>query len=84
MRVDEAPEPSNIIWENLEIESDYSRSCEIIVYFVIFIILLMIFIFYCWLQGVVVSNQKKYPRDFECAAVDSLFGFLDFESKFDW
>lgn len=50
MKVTEAPEPSDIIWENLEILDEHStvRARWIDIYMVIFMI--GVFLLYAWLR----------------------------------
>lgn len=77
MPVEVAPEPSNIVWENLEI-SDYNiRRNEFRVYFLISAVLIAIFFMSLGIKAITNQNMEKYPLRTKCDAIMSLFAKND-------
>ena len=81
--MNEAPEPSNIIWENLDVSlnTQRKRECGVGIIIVIFIILtLMLF---SVLKGVAGINNLKYPPRINCVSINGQFNLNDGSEKLD-
>lgn len=73
LKVTDAPEPSDIIWENLPITEQEIKFREAVVDFSIVFFMIAVLIFFTWLKVAQSETEFKYPRNTECRAVDSLF-----------
>jgi len=70
MRMNEAPEPSNIIWENLDVPLRTHRQRKCIVGFVIAIFIILTLILFSFLKGKAGINNLKYPPRINCEGVN--------------
>lgn len=68
-----APEPSNILWENLHISSSQRICRTIIVSIVVFLLLLGMFALFTSLELITVANIGRYPPATNCANIDAMF-----------
>jgi len=50
LKVTDAPEPSNIIWENLEVSSFYQKANFSVVVLIITVALVAVFFLFLWLK----------------------------------
>ena len=68
-----APEPSNIIWENLEISGFRMKCKRCQVYAIVLAFLVGMFILFSILKSVSGKNKLKYPATVNCEHLDALF-----------
>lgn len=73
MEVVDAPEPSNILWENLQVSKLRVQVNQGVVYFAIFVILAIVFGTMTLLKKTASDNQKMYPPRMPCAGIDQLY-----------
>ena len=66
MHMNEAPEPSNVIWENLDVSKNTHRKRKIIVAIVIAIFIILTLILFSYLKGFAGINNLKYPPEIKC------------------
>jgi hypothetical protein len=71
---DRAPEPSDIIWENLNITSTTIHLNEAKSYAIIGIFLFLTFILFTFMKAFSGANAKKYPDSIDCKSIQSLYG----------
>lgn len=78
----DAPEPSNVIWENLETTNlqRQSRKCGVVV--VICIFLILTFLLFSVLKSKAGENKLKYPSANDCDAYDAMFEGEKMKEKF--
>ncbi len=68
-----APEPSDIIWENLHV-SENQRKCRSAIVFVISAIFLLgMFFLFVWMKSLAVKNMLRYPQTLNCDSVATIF-----------
>ena len=75
--MDRAPEPSDIIWENLEISPRKLMIGQIKYYFIHFLILLFSLSFFSFLKEEKDLISLKYKDHYDCNSIHNLFGNLD-------
>lgn len=68
-----APEPSNILWENLHVSPTQRIVRTIVVAIVIFLLLLGMFALFTGLEVISVKNIGRYPPTTNCANIDAMF-----------
>lgn len=69
----EAPEPTNIIWENRQVSYTTQVFKSIIVIIVIFILLAVTLVAFYFLKQQTIANLKKYPPSTDCSAIEEQF-----------
>jgi len=77
VRVREAPEPSNIIWENLELGKHLIRRRRLLVGIVIAIFIFLTFLLFTYLKSISGENKLKYPERVDCVAIQAFFNDAD-------
>ena len=70
---EEAPEPTNIIWENRHISYWNQFIRQIIVIIIIGVILLLAVVIFFFLKKIAIANQEKYPPSRDCVSISALF-----------
>ena len=70
----EAPEPTNIIWENRDKTFSMKLKRQIIVLCIIIILLLGAFFTFYILKRQTIANYRKYPPTTDCDGVLKMFG----------
>lgn len=82
-QIEAAPEPSNVIWENLEVTpyQRVTRKSGAVLVMVAF--LFITFIIYSALKSSAGANQLKYPTRTDCGALDGPFTGADGKVKVD-
>ena len=73
IKVEPAPEPSNIIWENRHITDREQNRNKCFVTLGILFLLLIAFVIFAVAKIFVTRIQAKYPPTFDCSDVDSQF-----------
>ena len=73
LEVVDAPEPSNILWENLQVSKTMEKINQGAVYFAITIILVIVFVIMAFLKRATAENMQKYPSRTPCAGISSLY-----------
>lgn len=71
---EEAPEPTNIIWENRDKTFKEQTKRKVVVVVVIIVLLLAAFFAFYLLKQQTIRNQQKYPSTTNCQAVYDMFG----------
>lgn len=68
----EAPEPSNVIWENLHFtgRQRFLRAC--LVALTVMVLLIVMFVFFVWLAKFTIANALKYPSNTDCEAYQQI------------
>lgn len=69
----EATEPTNIIWENLEVSKAECRRRKSIAYLVIAIFICLVFLLFTFLKSASAKNKMKYPPTTDCAGIQRMF-----------
>lgn len=69
--VREAPEPSNIIWENQAVGIKSQRKKKLQAYVIIFVLLIISAIFITLMKSMVYSYNRKYPINRNCDYYDN-------------
>eukprot|EP00347_Sterkiella_histriomuscorum_P002409 403368266 len=70
----EAPEPTNIIWENRDRTFKQQTTRKIIVVAIIIILLIAAFIAFYVLKLQTIRNYQKYPPATDCNSISEIFG----------
>jgi hypothetical protein len=73
MQVLDAPEPSNILWENLQVSKLRVRVNQGGVYFAIFIILMIVFGTMALLKKTASDNLKMFPPRMPCDGINNIY-----------
>ena len=81
-KISRAPEPSDIIWENLEITPNQMTIGKIKYFVIHSIILWFSLIFFSFLKEQKDDIQRKYRDNMNCASITSLFGDLNINKHF--
>lgn len=68
-----APEPSNVIWENLEVTPLLRGSLKFGVIVLISIFIFITFLVYTALKSQAGNNKLTYPSSTNCAGIQDLF-----------
>lgn len=66
----EAPEPSNVLWENLEVTGKQRTSRKCGVYMVILMFMVFTFVLFSVLKSKQGANKLKYPDNQNCKSVE--------------
>jgi hypothetical protein len=74
LKVSDCPEPSDIIWENLQNTPEDIRWRECAVILIMIAVLTITTLFFTWIKVETSENQLKYPKNIVCSSVHSLFG----------
>ena len=69
----EAPEPSNILWENLHVTPRQQTCRKLLVSAVILVLLFGMFVLFTFLQLIAVKNANRYPASTDCTTVSAMF-----------
>ena len=69
----EAPEPSNIIWENLEVGKTKQDTRGFAVGLLIAFFIFLTFLLFATLKTAAGENNVKYPRQIDCSHIASEF-----------
>ena len=75
-KIDRAPEPSDIIWENLEITPRKMMMAKIRYYFIHTLILGFSLGFFSFLKEEKNLIKNKYKDNYDCNSINNLFGDL--------
>lgn len=81
MKIEEAPEPSNVIWENLEVSSMTRGARKSGVVMLITLFIFITFLVYSGLKSRAGSNKLKYPSSTNCNSIGFLFSTTDADGK---
>lgn len=73
MYFEDAPEPTNIIWEHRQNSPAVIMKRTIIVSAVIVFLLLLAFLAFFYLKQITVANYRKYPPTTNCADIYNIF-----------
>lgn len=65
----EAPEPSNVLWENLEVTARQRRGRKCGVSMVIVIFMIFTFVLFSYLKAKQGFNKLKYPDNQDCGSI---------------
>lgn len=76
----QAPEPTNIIWENRDKSFQTKLKRKFIVVAIIIILLLGAFLAFYFLKRTTITNYRKYPPTTDCKSIIKMFG-SDFQDK---
>lgn len=71
--VEAAPEPSNVIWENLEVTPFKRAARKSGVILLISLFIFMTFLLYTALKSRAGKNKLRYPSTTNCGSIQSLF-----------
>lgn len=66
LQIREAPEPSDIIWENLSQSEEKTKSKQVTSYFLNFIVLAVVFSIFTVLKSNLQRSAERYPEWVEC------------------
>jgi len=66
-----APEPSNIVWENLEVRLSEQRKRKVVAFICITIFIILTFLLFTVLKSANGKNKLKYPPRTDC---DNIYG----------
>jgi len=69
----EAPEPSNILWENLHVTPRQQTCRKLLVSAAILVLLFGMFVLFTFLQLIAVKNANRYPASTDCTTVSAMF-----------
>lgn len=69
----EAPEPTNIVWENRNVSYKTQFFRKIMVLLIIVLILVMAFVIFYTLKSFTAINNMKYPLSNDCESISNLF-----------
>lgn len=85
-KIEEAPEPSNVIWENLEVSSMTRGARKSGVVALITLFIFITFLVYTALKSKAGQNKLRYPTTTNCKGIEYLFTSLDSDgnSNVDW
>jgi hypothetical protein len=83
LEVYEAPEPSDIIFENFDISKASVKCNECILYVFLVIAVFLAGLLFVFLKLKSGKNNLMYPATFDCNSVYSLFGTANAKGKFD-
>jgi len=72
--MEDAPEPTNIIWENLEITGHTMRIRRVIAVIIMSIFIFLLFILFTALKSYNGKNKLKYPSTTPCTDFANQFG----------
>lgn len=81
MKIEEAPEPSNVIWENLEVSSMTRGARKSGVVLLITLFIFITFLVYSGLKSRAGANKLKYPSSTNCNSIGLLFSKEDADGK---
>lgn len=69
IRIQAAPEPSNILWENINVISKVKNRRYCFVSMIIAVLLLGMFVLFTLLDVISVKNLMRYPSSTDCTAI---------------
>lgn len=69
----EAPEPSDIIWENIEWSDSYRIKATCVVFLVSTVLLLVVLLMFIGIKAKAGQVQIMYPPRMDCTSITSLF-----------
>lgn len=72
-KIDAAPEPSNIIWENLEVSDAQINTRKCITGMIIAVFIFLTFLLFTYLKTQSGKNKLKYPSSIDCKSIYSMF-----------
>jgi hypothetical protein len=75
-----APEPSNIVWENLEVNKQEQNKRALFSIILIAIFVFLTFLLFTVLKSESGKNKLKYPTRTNCGSIDSQF--VDDQDKY--
>lgn len=68
-----APEPTNIIWENLEVSYSTRLKRKCVVSGLVALFIALTFVLFTFLKVQSGKNKVKYPASTDCASINGLF-----------
>jgi hypothetical protein len=68
-----APEPTNIVWENLEVSRRKRNINKVIVGFFIILFIIAMFLLFGVLKSQSAKNKIKYPASTDCESISTMF-----------
>ena len=71
--VTQAPEPSDILWENRRVTWSRIKCHEFIVLIVSIVFLIAMFYGVVYIKALEVTNMFRYPATTDCTAIDNIF-----------
>jgi hypothetical protein len=71
--VEQAPEPSEILWHNRHITDKQARLHKVVVFIICFLFLFAMFLFFTWMKSKAIKNMWRYPSTTNCNSVASQF-----------
>lgn len=72
-QIEAAPEPSNVIWENLAETDNWRAARKSGVVILITLFIFLTFLLYSVLKSKAGENKLKYPSTTDCAGIEHLF-----------
>jgi len=72
--IEDAPEPSNILWENLEVSKATRAKRSLIAGLLIALFIFITFIIFSLMKSASGANSLKYPPKTDCHSMGKLFG----------
>ena len=69
----EAPEPTDIIWENRNVTKKQQNRRKVVVVLIIIGLLIAAFVIFYYLKGQTIDNVKRYPPTQDCSSIASYF-----------
>lgn len=76
VQMEAAPEPSNVVWENLEVRSSQQRNRKIFAFICIAIFIILTFLLFTVLKSANGKNKLKYPPRTDCENIYNQFGLI--------
>ena len=73
MVVEAAPDPSDIIWENLAVTKRAQMKNKYSIFTFIFFVILGIFVLFAILKQISVVQMKNYPARTNCEEIDRIY-----------
>lgn len=73
IQIEDPPEPSDVLFENLEISENQRRRNKCLLYLFLFITVLIGLAIFTYLYMYASETSKKYPQPFNCKSVYSIF-----------
>ena len=73
MVVEAAPDPSDIIWENLSITKKTQLNNKYVIYGFISVVIFVIFVLFAILKQINVMQLNNYPARTNCEEIDRVY-----------
>lgn len=73
LRCNEAPDPSNIIWQNRHVTRKQQNIRKFFVFIGVVIMLGCSFALFTWFKNIATNNQQKYPPTTDCTNIGNMF-----------